>query len=409
MSPDEKDFLLEQLRCVASNRPLSGEVMPLSPDAAELREMILCISDRVEELNGFLRSLSAGHLEAQPPREENPLAADAKALHAELKRLAGQAEQNINGNTARRFDFSGDFFTAFGTMLSRVHEWESEIRSQSDEIERTIEMMQLVMDGLKDWVMVLSAETGELIYANQSARREYYDDAFHQMNCGQRCGGPCGLMSRLLQAEDPSKQEEFEYLCSGQNQTFNVRTFPFRWKNESVRVCYITNITDEKRRRGEMETFAYKDELTGLHNRRYCIDKLRELIGHGDSFALCMADIDGLKYANDQFGHQAGDEYLIRVAHELLRVARSSDIVCRLGGDEFIILFPNCPVRIAQEKMELVDRRLALLPSKYPMSISFGVISVDENADFSAEELLEDADRKMYLLKRSRKSEKAPE
>lgn len=90
---------------------------------------------------------------------------------------------------------------------------------------------------------------------------------------------------------------------------------------------------------------AYRDELTGLPNRRVLLDRLRQAIAqstrHGRAVALLMLDVDGFKNVNDRLGHTIGDALLQAVADRLVNCVRAGDMVCRYGGDEFVVLLPD--------------------------------------------------------------------
>ena len=95
----------------------------------------------------------------------------------------------------------------------------------------------------------------------------------------------------------------------------------------------------------KMEQYAYHDVLTGLSNRRFFLDSLESRISrcqrYGDNCALLFLDVDDLKAVNDQHGHGAGDLLLARLAEILKLHTRTSDVVARIGGDEFGLLLDN--------------------------------------------------------------------
>ena len=85
---------------------------------------------------------------------------------------------------------------------------------------------------------------------------------------------------------------------------------------------------------------ADRDWLTGLHNRRYLARQLDGVAASDGDFSLAVLDLDHFKQINDAYGHQVGDQVLIRVAGLLLDVVRGSDVVARTGGEEFVLLMP---------------------------------------------------------------------
>ena len=114
---------------------------------------------------------------------------------------------------------------------------------------------------------------------------------------------------------------------------------------------------DNAQVRARLELQAQTDSLTGLFNHRYFHDRLRAELQRvsrvHDSVAVLMFDIDDFKRVNDVHGHGTGDEILRQLAHTLERSVRASDVVCRLGGEEFAVIMPSCEEEAA---LALADR-----------------------------------------------------
>jgi len=163
-----------------------------------------------------------------------------------------------------------------------------------------------------------------------------------------------------------------------------------------------------KESESRLKALATRDSLTGVYNRRYMEEALHDEISRAlkekQNLSIIMADVDGFKLINDTFGHALGDMVLVRVAEILSRNTRKSDVVCRYGGDEFILVLPNC----APEDALLRAQSLRLLIGETPFSfdegnvghvtISIGVAALPENGTTAAE-LLSAADRALYDAK----------
>jgi len=107
-------------------------------------------------------------------------------------------------------------------------------------------------------------------------------------------------------------------------------------------VLVFRDFTDKKEKQEKIKYLSHHDQLTTLYNRHYFEEQLNLLDREENPvLRLVMADVNGLKLTNDAFGHKAGDELLKRVAHVLKNECRSSDIVARVGGDEFVLLLPR--------------------------------------------------------------------
>ena len=163
----------------------------------------------------------------------------------------------------------------------------------------------------------------------------------------------------------------------------------------------IEDITEYDREKMVLKELAYQDELTKAYNRRYVVRETQKLLDGGKDFTLCYIDIDNLKYVNDNFGHEEGDAYIKRIKNEIEACIRSTDILGRIGGDEFVILFPECSIQTVTEKMEIINDNIKMHLEKklYPDGFSYGIATSDEKDLSTVEELLNAADKRMYASK----------
>ena len=156
----------------------------------------------------------------------------------------------------------------------------------------------------------------------------------------------------------------------------------------------------------QLDQLAHQDSLINLPNRRGFMRELERLISRVDRYginaAMLFVDLDGLKMINDTFGHRAGDEALIQVANLLASGVRHSDVVARIGGDEFGILLEASDEEAAHETAtRLVDQICGCEflhdGEALPLSVAIGVGMID--ALDTAEAVMERADEAMYLRK----------
>jgi diguanylate cyclase (GGDEF)-like protein len=146
---------------------------------------------------------------------------------------------------------------------------------------------------------------------------------------------------------------------------------------------------------------AATDPLTGLLNRRSFENQAHELLRRNVPFALAMADLDHFKALNDTHGHDAGDRALRLFARTMSTVLRADDLVCRYGGEEFVIVFPERSITEASAALERVQENLllSLAGGTVPgFSASFGVAHSVDSA--SLEELCQVADSALFRAKR---------
>lgn len=171
----------------------------------------------------------------------------------------------------------------------------------------------------------------------------------------------------------------------------------------------IEDVSDWKTNEYQLKRSAEIDEMTGTYNRKAGLALLeiflncRELIKYN---CLVFIDINGLKSINDIYGHKEGDYAIKSIAKVLLSFVRSSDIVCRYGGDEFFIIFKRCPENTAEKIITRMCEELEKLNSKtikpYVLSFSYGIapFSTGFGSHCKATNLLMEADQKMYSYKR---------
>ena len=156
----------------------------------------------------------------------------------------------------------------------------------------------------------------------------------------------------------------------------------------------------------QLDQLAHQDSLINLPNRRGFMRELERLIARVDRYginaAMLFVDLDGLKIINDTFGHRAGDEALIQVANLLAKGVRHSDVVARIGGDEFGILLEASDDNDAHDTAtRLVDQICSCEfthdGDPMPLSVAIGVGMID--ALDTAETVMERADEAMYRRK----------
>ena len=158
----------------------------------------------------------------------------------------------------------------------------------------------------------------------------------------------------------------------------------------------------------QLEALAMTDILTGLPNRRHAMSRIerewRDAAAADAPLACLMIDADGFKGINDTYGHDAGDAVLRGLARELGHGVRTDDVVCRLGGDEFLIVCPRTPLAGALQLGEAVRAAVAALrvpagAGEWRGSVSVGVAARTREMT-SADDLIKAADQGVYAAKR---------
>jgi len=174
----------------------------------------------------------------------------------------------------------------------------------------------------------------------------------------------------------------------------------------------VKNRTKElENSKNKLKEMALRDPLTNLYNRRYfehTIEKLISLaIRRKEKLCLLMLDIDKFKNINDTYGHDIGDEVLKKLADNLLELLRNSDVITRIGGEEFAIVFPNTPIEAGYQTADKIRKVIENLKIEVKkdilinFTVSIGITLFDENKDKDVHSLLKRADIALYEAKDS--------
>jgi diguanylate cyclase (GGDEF)-like protein/PAS domain S-box-containing protein len=210
------------------------------------------------------------------------------------------------------------------------------------------------------------------------------------------------------------KSKQHEYKSRRDGKYFLQTLSPVKDKDNNVTAVTIISkeITDLKQLEEKLRTMSFTDELTGLNNRRGFFI----LAGQQLKFAwrerrrvyLISADIDNLKAINDELGHQTGDQAITEIADILRKTFRESDIVARIGGDEFMVLVMDAPdngIETYTSRLKAnVDTHNATSERPYELSLSVGLALCSPELPCSIDELISRADKLMYEDKKERKS-----
>lgn len=141
---------------------------------------------------------------------------------------------------------------------------------------------------------------------------------------------------------------------------------------------------------------AHFDNLTGARSRGFALQALNQLIRYQTAFSMVYLDLNGLKKINDTLGHAAGDAYLRRFATSVQKQIRDTDILARIGGDEFLLILLGCSKENAEKRLDVIRRRMAEDIDQF----AFGAGVVESSEADALEDLLSLADQRMYSDKK---------
>lgn len=208
----------------------------------------------------------------------------------------------------------------------------------------------------------------------------------------------CSLIELEEQSDEPARRQKFEMAASDQEVYANYNNEIQRLKKENTRLHELAKSVAKE---------SNEDPLTGLSNRRHFEVELKSRIADlrkgGSDFAVVYIDLDRFKFVNDTLGHDAGDRRLISVADMLRRLTDASDLVARIGGDEFVVLKPLGESALdisglADEIVREMQVPFAFEGMSTSCSASVGVAIADSKME-NPEQVVTDADTALYHAK----------
>jgi len=191
-------------------------------------------------------------------------------------------------------------------------------------------------------------------------------------------------------------------LATIEQQAIEINTFASRL-DAAYKELEVTNT--------KLKETSFRDEVTGLYNRRFFSLRLEEEMSRFRRFnhpvSVVLLDIDGFKNVNDEFGHAVGDETLRDLGQILMKHSRGINVVARFGGDEFTILLVETPKAGAQLYAERIRQVVATFPFSHGKQVtaSFGVASLPDDEVASSDDLFRAADEALYAAKRAGKNQ----
>lgn len=162
----------------------------------------------------------------------------------------------------------------------------------------------------------------------------------------------------------------------------------------------------------KLQFYAFTDPMTGVSNRRtglMMLEKELTLASKKDMpLSVCFVDVDGLKIVNDTYGHTEGDLLINFIVSSIKSSVRKMDTISRMGGDEFLIIFPSCYEFDAKEAVERICAKLEDFNKKgekpFKYSFSYGIVEITKDSKLSANDVIKTADEKMYKNKLAKKT-----
>lgn len=212
--------------------------------------------------------------------------------------------------------------------------------------------------------------------------------------------------TRMLKGQQTTPYE-YRIVTKGGSVKWILETVAsIRYNGRPASLGNFMDIENLKQTEEKLRFLSMHDPLTGLYNRMYFEEEMNRVqSGRFYPVGLLVCDIDGLKLVNDSLGHDSGDRLLVSASRALKKAFRESDVVARVGGDEFAILLPNAPPPAVENAYQRIHRAIEeynLSQKVPPLSISCGY-SMGMKPSSKMIDLFREADNNMYREKRNRR------
>ncbi len=290
-------------------------------------------------------------------------------------------------------------------------------RNAEKEAKRSLEILQTITDNTDSIIYVSDLATYELKFINRTLAKAFHLDPSDII--GKKCWqvlqkdmqGPCHFcpVPYLLNENSAGNDYEWEFQNTVTGRWFWSKDAIIDWIDGTrMHMETSVDITYRKDYEEQLRQFATIDSLTGIHNREYGYAALQDahssVCFSGKTYSLCFIDLDGLKAVNDRYGHQMGDDMIKRAVTAIRAFIRPSDMLCRWGGDEFLVLF-DCDAGAAESVMLDIIKDLDATNQTgglaYTLSLSFGIAGL--SADTTVDAVVTAADGVMYENKMSKR------
>ena len=407
MEKDNCELLFEYLRSILYDQQIHAlDVKELDEPYQKLGKGLAFLQQAVEEMLAYTEDLSRGNLSGAYPSRDNFLCVNLKNLHANLNHLTWQAKQVASGDYSQHVSYLGEFSEAFNTMTAQLKERETQLKEEAQKVQKRAQVIEEYNDLLvemtrrrKEWIVVVDAQSRDIVYCNKRKDEKRIDPEF----C-EKCRHRLSFRNDILNWQDSEQYKVWEAGDEEQGY-YRITTFHIEWRGQNAYAHIVVDITDEKQAANRLNSKAYMAPGPGIHNRLFFDEYMESVLEEGREVTLCYLDLDGLKYVNDHYGHNQGDNYIRSFVSLMKSSVRSTDIFARIGGDEFCVVIPEVEKETAEKKFaELLELFVAENKEEYPVSFSYGVVEIRRiGKRMTLEEIIKTADAQMYECKRRNK------
>ncbi len=335
------------------------------------------------------------------------LGGSLKALQAHLNHLSWQTKMVAQGDFSQRVDFMGEFSESFNDMVVQLEEAHNKLAASEARYRSFFTSTEAVK-------LIINPDNGKVVDAN-SAAVEFYGYDLEQMLTMSiydlSLASRQNTASEIKSAQEKEKKLFFarHRRASGDLRDIEIHTNPILYADAELLMCSIQDITERKKMEDQLQILATTDSLTKLNNRFHFMALSRlyfEAAKRSKApLGIIMFDVDHFKTVNDTYGHDVGDMVLRTLSEIALKMFRSSDILGRLGGEEFAVVMPETDAYQAMgatERFRTTVASTVINCDKKTLSITISSgIALFGGENTTLEKLLKRADVALYQAKHS--------
>ncbi len=338
-----------------------------------------------------------------------------KFSKGDLNQRANIVRNDEIGRIAKAFNKMADTISMLVNGLEdKVKERTIELEKTNNKLKESKDHLRLILDSTVEAIYGIDVD-GNCTFCNASGikilgynnqneliGRSMHNQVHHSFRDGKpRSMDECKIYNVLITGQGTCSDVEVFWRKDGTNLDVEYCAYP-QYKNGKIvgAVITFTDITELNKNKEHIKYLTRHDSLTGLYNRMFFEDELKKVDTKENlPISIIYGDVNGLKMTNDIFGHEIGDKLLKKSAEIMKKVCRETDIIARIGGDEFTILLPNTEQSdtekiIKRIKCEFANENIIAIKA----SISLGCdtkISTEQDI----ESIIKNAEGKMYKQK----------
>lgn len=328
-----------------------------------------------------------------------------KRLFKPIEELVYLADEFASGNLNARVDHIVEnevgrlsfSFNKMADMIQRqVDDLEMTVKSRTNELEESKNQLRLILDSTVESIYGIDKE-GVCTFCNRSGLellgyesemdligKNMHDMIHHSTRDGRRVEThDCKIVKAIESGCGTHVEDEVFWKSDGTFVEVEYYSYP-QYRNDEIIGAVVTFMdnSEKKRHEAHIKYLSYHDSLTGLKNRAFFEEALRNIVLEKSlPLSIVFGDVNGLKLTNDIFGHAEGDALLKKTAEVLKTYANENDIVARVGGDEFALILPNRSKDEVADFIERVKNTLAnekVAAIKCAVSIGADTLEINE-------------------------------